>query len=228
MTEQKLQKAVAALKSANFRDSEIGVVTQKHDHDGNATADGSGSKAVAGAGIGMATGAGVGTLWALGIAAAVFPPLGVVAGGTLMAVLASAAAGAAAAGLAGALIGLGVPDDEAKYFEGEIKAGRTLVTVKAGSRYDEALNLLRQSGGYDMTVKRSTSGDARVGSCATSGEPYWLAGSFESVNAWLHFNWSRAFSRSANDFVCEVMACSFFVNESKNHSKRLRCRGRLH
>jgi hypothetical protein len=109
----------------------------------------------------MATGAGVGTLWALGIAAAIFPPLGVVAGGTLMAVLASAAAGAAAAGLAGALIGLGVPDDEAKYFEGEIKAGRTLVTVKAGSRYDDALNILRQSGGYDMAVKRSTSGDSQ-------------------------------------------------------------------
>jgi len=155
------QKAVAALKSANFRDSEIGVVTQKHDQDGNATVDASGSKAATGAGIGLATGAGVGTLWALGIAAAVFPPLGVVAGGTLMAVLASAAAGAAAAGLAGALIGLGLPENEAKYFEGEIKAGRTLVTVKAAGRYDEALNILRQSGGYDMSVKRSASGDAQ-------------------------------------------------------------------
>jgi hypothetical protein len=102
----------------------------------------------------------VGALWALGIAAAVFPPLGVVAGGTLMAVLASAAAGAAAAGLAGALIGLGLPEDEANYFEGEIKAGRTLVTVKAEGRYDEALSLLRQSGGYDMTVNRSSSGNA--------------------------------------------------------------------
>jgi hypothetical protein len=75
-----------------------------------------------------------------------------VAGGTLVAILASAGTGAAIAGLAGALIGLGVPEDEANYYEREFKAGRTLVTVESDRRYDEALSILRNSGGYDMST----------------------------------------------------------------------------
>ena len=43
--------------------------------------------------------------------------------------LSNAAAGAAVAGLAGALIGYGIPEDEAKYYQGEFEAGRTIVTV---------------------------------------------------------------------------------------------------
>jgi len=53
------------------------------------------------------------------------------AGGTLAAILASAAGGAAAAGIAGALVGLGIPEDEAKHYDSEFQAGRTIVTVKA-------------------------------------------------------------------------------------------------
>src|SRR4051794_18405554 len=92
------QRAVDDLKRAGVRDDQIGVVTQKHDERG-AAGTAAGAKAAAGGEVGAAVGAGVGALWALGTAAAVFPPLGVVAGGTLMAVLASAGAGAAVAGL---------------------------------------------------------------------------------------------------------------------------------
>lgn len=55
------------------------------------------------------------------------------------------------ASIAGALIGLGIPEEEAKYYEGEVKAGRTLVTVKADGRYDEACALLRRFGGYEYS-----------------------------------------------------------------------------
>jgi uncharacterized membrane protein len=143
----KAQQAVAELKRTGFRDDQIGVVTQKHDDNGVAVGKESGTKAIEGAELGMAAGAGVGVLWALGIAAAVF---------TLMAVLASAGAGAAVAGLLGALVGMGIPENEAKYYEGEIKAGRTLVTVKAGDHYDDAANTMRRFGGYDMATRNET------------------------------------------------------------------------
>lgn len=72
------------------------------------------------------------------MAASLFPPLGIVAGGTLMALLASAGTGAGVATVIGALVGLGIPEDEAAYYEGEVKGGRTLVTVQADGRQDEA------------------------------------------------------------------------------------------
>jgi uncharacterized protein (TIGR02271 family) len=68
----------------------------------------------------------VGALWGLGILAGVLPAIGpAIAGGTLAAILSSAAAGAATAGIAGTLIGLGIPEDEANYYHQEFRAGRT-------------------------------------------------------------------------------------------------------
>ena len=74
----------------------------------------------------------------------------------LAALLASAATGAAAAGLVGALIGMGIPEEEAKYDEGEFQAGRTLVTDRAAGRYDEANAILNRHSGYDWSSRRTT------------------------------------------------------------------------
>src|SRR5947209_7685036 len=152
----KAQQAVSELRRMGFRDDQIGVVTQNHDQHVAGAKD-AGTKAGEGAAIGAAAGAAGGALWALGIAAGVFPPLGLVAGGTLMAILASAGAGAAAVSIVGALIGLGIPEEEARYYEGEVKAGRTLVTVKADGRYDEAVATLRRFGAYDVTNREAAS-----------------------------------------------------------------------
>ena len=67
----------------------------------------------------------------------------------LVSVLASAVSGAVIAGIAGALIGLGIPEEEATYYEGEFKSGRTLVTVQAPGRYEEVRDILRRYGAYD-------------------------------------------------------------------------------
>jgi hypothetical protein len=48
-------------------------------------------------------------------------------GGTLGILLSSAAT----AGIDGALVGLGIPDEDAKHYEGD-KAGRTIVPVRGG------------------------------------------------------------------------------------------------
>jgi hypothetical protein len=151
------QQAVAELKRNGFTDDDIGV-TSKHDSGTGVAgdADATGSKADEGAVAGLAAGAGVGALWGLGILAGVIPGIGpAIAGGTLGILLSSAAAGAATAGLAGALIGLGIPEDDAGYYEGEFKAGRSIVTVK-GPRHLEAAAILTRFGGYDSTAPRAT------------------------------------------------------------------------
>jgi hypothetical protein len=153
-------RAVGELRSAGFRNDQIGVAG-RDPNKGTATekAKDKGSKAAVGAVTGAAAGAGVGGLVALGILAGVIPGIGpAIAAGTLGVILANAAGGAAIAGLAGALIGLGIPDEEAKHYEAEFKAGRTIVTVQdVGSRYDEAWSILHRNGGYNKQTPRAAS-----------------------------------------------------------------------
>lgn len=143
--------AVSALQRAGFADSEIGVLARRTsdwdelvDEGVSLTADDS---AATGAIAGATAGAGVGGLWALGVAAGIMPAIGpIVAGGLLGSVLASAAAGAAAGGVGGALLGLGLSEEEATRYHDEFVAGHTVVTVRAGRRYQEAVAILLDHG----------------------------------------------------------------------------------
>jgi len=158
------QLAVEELKRVGFTDSQIGVITRNEDKASTTTAETSGSHVVEGAATGVAAGAGVGALWALGIAAGMLPAIGpVIVGGLLASVLASAAGGAAVAGIVGALIGLGIPEEEAQYYEGEVRGGRTLVTVSAGSRFNEATTIIQRHGGYDRSGQRATESTTSTG-----------------------------------------------------------------
>ena len=65
----------------------------------------------------------------------IIPVIGpVLAIGTLGTILINAVGGAAIATVAGALVGWGIPEEDAKYYEDEVKAGRDLVTVDRGTR----------------------------------------------------------------------------------------------
>jgi uncharacterized protein (TIGR02271 family) len=168
---QSAQRAVNELRRLGFREDQIGVAARDAEavRGGTEVSD-KGSKAATGAATGAAAGAGLGALWGMGILAGVLPAIGpAIAGGTLAAILSSAAAGAAVAGVAGALIGLGLSEEEARYYEGEFKAGRTVVTVKADGRYDEAIATLRQFGGYDIST-RQTAQSAAVRATTTGGQ----------------------------------------------------------
>lgn len=151
------RRAVAELIQAGFRENEIGVITREEKTVVTGTTPVEKSKWEEGAATGVVAGAATGALWALGIAAHVLPGIGpVVGGGILGSLLASAAGTAAAAGLLGALIGLGIPEEEARYYEEQFKAGRTLVTVKAAGRYEEAVDILRRHGAHDMANRAAT------------------------------------------------------------------------
>jgi hypothetical protein len=68
----------------------------------------------------------------------------------------------AASGILRALQDFGIPEEEARYYAHEYEVGRAVVAVKPGDREQEALTILRSSGGYGY--------NARPGSPAV-GEP---------------------------------------------------------
>jgi uncharacterized protein (TIGR02271 family) len=156
---EQARKATHALKDAGFTEDQIGVASAKRHADradGGIAEDDDDDYTGEGAIAGVATGAGLGALWGLGILAGILPAIGpAIAGGTLGILLSSAAAGAAVAGLAGALVGMGLSREEAEFYEGELKAGRTIVTVNAGQRRADAVRLMRQFGAYDISNKES-------------------------------------------------------------------------
>jgi len=161
-TREAAEKAVADLKAAGYRDDQIGLVAK--DPSGKTVhTDGKGNNAGQGAAIGAVAGAAGGALVGVGILAGVIPIIGpVLAIGTLGTILLNAAGGAAVASLAGALVGWGIPEEEAKYYEGEVQAGRYLVTVDSGARSTDARGIFARHGGYDRVSARTTS-------AATSG-----------------------------------------------------------
>jgi hypothetical protein len=146
LTRAAAENAVSELKRAGFTDHEISLIGR--DPDGKVR--GEGNKAAAGAATGAAVGAGAAALASLGMSFGVIPVIGpILAVGPLAAALLSAAGGAAAGGLVGALVGLGIPEHEAKYYEGEVKAGRYLVTAHSADRCEEAWDILHGLGAYN-------------------------------------------------------------------------------
>src|SRR5512135_525337 len=155
--------AINELRKAGVREDQIGVASRHTEGEAATTTTGEqGTKWETGAITGALAGAGLGGLVGLGIMAGVIPVIGpVIAGGTLAVILANAAGGAAIGGLLGALMGAGIPEEEARYYQGEFEAGRTLVTVTVDGRYDEAVAILHRHGAYDMqTAAARTAGTA--------------------------------------------------------------------
>jgi len=165
-------RAVSALQQAGFTKDQIGVVAR--DAQGNVTdsnKEDGGNYAGEGAVAGAVAGAGIGGLVGLGVIAGVIPIIGpAIAAGTLGTILLNAAGGAAIAGVAGALIGMGIPEEEAEYYEGELKSGRYLVTVKDARRYNDAWRILHGSGAWNQQNPRTTTGATTGGRTgATAG-----------------------------------------------------------
>ena len=147
-------EAIYELQRAGFRDEQIGFIVRNEDTGADTTVeDGNTGETAPGAAVGAVSGGIIGGV--IGAAAALLiPGIGpAIAGGILVAVLGGAAIGAAAGGIVGALVGMGVPEEEAHYYAGEFHSGRTLVTVRADGRQQEAINILHHYGGYDAGTR---------------------------------------------------------------------------
>jgi hypothetical protein len=164
------QKAWDELQRAGFTNDQIGFAVRGEageTREGDLAA-GKAANAGTGAVTGALSGGVLGGLIGAG-AALLIPGFGpAIAGGILGATLTGAAVGAAAGGLLGALTGMGVPEEEARYYQGEFEAGRVIVTVNAPGRQQEALDILQRNGAYDATT-RTAQGGAFTGAGATTG-----------------------------------------------------------
>src|ERR1700734_3771181 len=165
-----LERGVEALKTAGFSNNDVSVLfpenqgTKDFAHEKN-------TKAPEGATTGATTGAilGGGLGWLVGIGALAIPGLGpFIAAGPIVAALAGVGAGGAVGGLTGALIGAGIPEYEAKRYEGRIKDGGILLSVHCDSSdwTKRAKEILKIAGAEDV----SSSAEAKA-DFATSDKP---------------------------------------------------------
>ncbi len=141
------EEAVADLERAGFRADQIGII----EPEGSRPADGTMADEAPSGDPGVRImGAAIGTL--LGASGAVLlPGIGpVIAGGTLLAPLAGAAVGATAGVVVGSLVDMGLPEQEATYYERQLELGRTVVTVSVEGRYQEAKAILERHGAFGI------------------------------------------------------------------------------
>lgn len=157
-----VDSAVTALKNAGFSSSDISVLMADKDSTRDFATE-KNTKAPEGATTGAGTGAVLGgTLgWLAGIGALAIPGIGpFVAAGPIMAALAGASVGGAVGGISGAIIGFGIPEYEAKRYEGAVKDGGTLLSVHCDDSelVKRAKEILKQNGAEDI----ASSGEASM------------------------------------------------------------------
>src|SRR5450755_3399870 len=114
----------------------------------------------AGVGVGGAVGGTIG--WLAGIGALAIPGVGpLIAAGPIMAALAGLGVGGTVGGLVGALAGMGIPEYEAKRYEGRIKEGGILLSVHCDTSGEitRAKELLKQTGAEDISSTGEASSD---------------------------------------------------------------------
>lgn len=145
------------LRVAGFRESEISFVMADGNDGAEIVMEGNTKApegAATGAGSGMLLGGALG--WAVGIGALAIPGLGpFIAAGPIMAALGGAAIGSATGGLAGGLVGMGFSEYEAKEYEGHLKDGRALISVRVenSDEVDQAKEIYEEAGANHVSVK---------------------------------------------------------------------------
>jgi len=162
-TADQASQVVDRLKDAGFTSSDVSVLmpdksgTRDFAHEHNTKAP---EGAATGATAGLALGGGLG--WLAGIGALAIPGVGpLIAAGPIMAALSGAAIGGTLGGFSGALVGMGIPEFEAKQYEGKIRGGNALISVHSDNSDEtsRAKEIFTDAGAKDI----STSGEVSVG-----------------------------------------------------------------
>jgi hypothetical protein len=161
--EASLRNGVQTLEQNGFRTTDLSVLfpenagTKDFAHE-------KGTKAPEGAATGGGAGAVVGGVlgWLAGVGAIAIPGVGpFLAAGPIMAALAGAGVGATTGGLIGALAGAGIPEYEAKRYEGLVKNGGILISVHCDNSEwtSRAKDILEHTGAKDVSSTGEASAD---------------------------------------------------------------------
>jgi len=149
------------LKAAGFSGSDISVLMPDKSGTKGFAVDNQ-TKAPEGAATGAGTGAalGGGLGWLAGIGALAIPGLGpLIAAGPIMAALTGAAVGGTIGGVTGALVGMGIPEFEAKRYEGKLKGGQVLISVHSedSAETERAKKIFESAGAEDISTSSEPS-----------------------------------------------------------------------
>jgi hypothetical protein len=148
------ERAVSGLMNAGFGSEAISVLLPENlgaREIGTEKATKAPEGATAGAGTGAVLGGALGLL--AGIGALAIPGVGpLIAAGPIMATLAGMGVGGTVGGFAGALIGAGIPEYEAKRYEGMLQKGGVLLSVHCATsqEIDQAKHVYHATGGNDI------------------------------------------------------------------------------
>ena len=158
-----IEEAVDTLRIDGFRTTDISVLLPDNPGSRDFTHQ-KNTKAPEGAAAGMGAGAMLGGAIGLlaGIGALAVPGFGsFIAVGPIIGALAGAAAVGTVGGVAGGLIGLGMPEYEAKRYEGIVKKGGILLSVHSDNSdwTARAKKILEQTGAEDISSTGETKGD---------------------------------------------------------------------
>lgn len=178
-TRAQAEGAIKELRSFGFTEQEIGYAVRdaRENTQGNIMYDETHTRknAIGGAVSGGVVGGLVGAASSL-----LIPGLGpAIAGGILGATLGGVAIGATAGGLIGALTEMGVPEEDASYYQNEFEAGRFIVTVTTHGQQNQALEILRCHGAYDASTRQDFQGRtenlpyAQIGAVRPPGHTYY-------------------------------------------------------
>ena len=173
-TEAQADAIVAKLRAAGFSDNDISVLFS----DKASTRDFAHKKETKmpeGATVGASTGGVVGGTIGLlaGIGALAIPGLGpFIAAGPIMAALSGGAIGAVGGGLTGALVGLGIPEYEAKRYEGKVKEGGILISVHSESNDEisRAKDIFKEEGAKDISSTGEAHSDVKAEHSSTTAD----------------------------------------------------------
>ena len=150
------ENIVSELKTAGFSNNDISALLPDkrgskdfaHEHNTKAP-EGATAGGVAGLGVGAAVG------WLAGIGTLAIPGLGaLIAAGPIMAALSGAAVGTAAGGIIGALVGMGIPEFEAKRYDAKIREGNVLISVHTedSEQRDVAREIFKRNDAEDIST----------------------------------------------------------------------------
>lgn len=124
------ETAVSQLKQHGYGQNEVTII-MKDRNSADSLAHETGSRSLEGIGTGAAIGGTIGAVLAglLAVGTVTIPPIGIVAAGSLAAMLAGAGAGGLTGGLIGWLASAGIPEDIAPHYEAGLNAGGVVVAV---------------------------------------------------------------------------------------------------